>query len=110
MNQPELIDPGSFNRQMCVENYVHIADGCGGFVKQVQAIGTIWAKINPAKNRRLDKGDNAAIEVTHQISCRFNKDVEPGCFLITGSRRFLVHSITDLDETRRYIVCECTEQ
>ncbi len=110
MNAPNVIDAGSFNRQLSVENKIEIADGCGGFSRQFQAICTVWAKVSPASARRLERADNAVLQITHIVTLRFNKNIETGSRVVTGSRKFLVLSKRDLDETRRYMVCECQEQ
>lgn len=110
MSKPALIDAGRFNRQLSLENEVDVPDGMGGFSRSFQPVGTVWANICPKSAKQQVEGANLVANVTHEITIRFQAQVRTGSRFITGTRRFDVVAMRDLDETRRYLVCDCQER
>jgi len=104
------MDAGDFSRQLTVENETELPDGLGGFVNQYQSDGTIWAHIRPVSARQTIRADNDVAEITHRIIFRFRAGIVSGSRLVTGARRFDVLTVRDVDETRRYLECECVER
>lgn len=110
MSRGTTLDAGQFNRQLTIENELETPDGYGGHQCQYQADGTLWANIRPASSRSFLRADNESVELTHKIVFRFRTGVSFGTRLRTGSRIFEVLTVRDIDETRRYLECECVER
>lgn len=110
MSGPKKLDAGQFNRQLTVENEIESADGFGGFVSSYQSDGAVWAHIRPVSTRPVIRGDNDVVEISHKIIFRFRAGITTSTRFVTGTRRFDVQSVRDIDETRRYLECECVER
>lgn len=110
MKQSTIVDAGRFNRQLTIENEVEISDGCGGFITQFQAQGTVWASLCPLRSTQPLEADTKVTEHAYRITIRFRPDISGTTRFVTGTRRFQVISAQDLDETKRYIECECVEK
>ena len=110
MNRGVNLDAGQFNRQLTIENELEVADGYGGHSCQYQANGAVWANIRPVSARSVFRAENESVELPHKVVFRFRADVAFGTRLRTGSRTFEVLAVRDLDETRRYLECDCVER
>ncbi len=110
MTHTPIIDPGRFNRQLTIENEVSVSDGCGGFVTQMEAQDTVWADISPLRSSATVEAGTKTIEHTYRITIRFRPGISERTRFATGTRRFQVTSARDLDETKRYLECDCVEK
>lgn len=109
MSKRRIHDAGRFNRQLTLENEVSFADGCGGYVSRYEAQDTVWAHICPLQAGTIIRADNEVAKISHRIVVRFRPNISTRSRFVTGSRRFLVESVRDPDETRRYLECSCVE-
>lgn len=109
MSKQKTHDAGRFNRQLTLENEIEISDGCGGSVVRYEAQDTVWAHICPLQAGTITRADNEVTEITHRIIVRFRSNISSQSRFVTGSRRFLVETVRDPDETRRYLECACVE-
>ncbi|WP_455272253.1 phage head closure protein [Rhizobium herbae] len=84
-------------------------DGQGGIVPGFAPVTSVWARIEPVSVNEEEQADEAVFNVTHRIWIRFREDVQAGMRFRKGTRGFTVRTFHDPDETRRYLVCRCTE-
>lgn len=110
MSQPRLHDAGKFNRQLTIEDCVKVSDGFGGFSNQYIAVGSAWAQLCPEITKLEIAADRKAQKSSHRVVIRFRTGIVPGTRFVTGSRRFEVATVSDPDETRRYLECLVIEQ
>lgn len=110
MKQSRILDAGRFNRLLTIEDEVEISDGCGGFVTQFQAQGTVWASLCPLGSNQPIEAETKTSEHAYRITIRFRPGISTTTRFVTGTRRFEVISVRDLDETKRYIECDCVEK
>ncbi|MEO0329400.1 MAG: phage head closure protein [Pseudomonadota bacterium] len=110
MSKIKLFDPGRFNRQLSIQNINDVSDGCGGFLKQYQVEGSVWAHLCPVAARALTEAGADKQEISHRVIIRYRSGVNPGTRFTTGSRHFDVQTVHDPDETHRYLECEVIEQ
>lgn len=105
-----LIDAGSLNHEMTLEEPVATPDGAGGFTTVWTAIATVWARLEPLDPAREAWAGREAAEQTHKITLRFRNDVKQGMRLRKLMRMFPVLSVQDPDETGRFMICRTREE
>jgi len=110
MSTAQVHDAGRFNRQLSIENLVKIPDECGGFIKQYVIDGAVWAHLCPENTSLRIFGEQELQETSHKILMRFRNGIKRGTRFLTGSRKFEVVSVRDVDESRRYLECMVIER
>jgi len=104
-----FFDAGQLTARLDLESAVDIPDGQGG-VTQSHAVATsLWARIEPVSAEIAELGHVERQAVTHRVWIRQTDAVQPGMRFRKGSRIFLIRTIHDPDESRRYLVCRVTE-
>ncbi|URK88209.1 phage head closure protein [Rhizobium sp. RCAM05350] len=86
-----------------------VGDSQGGIVPGFAPVTSLWARIEPVSVNEEEQADETVFTVTHRIWIRFHEDVQAGMRFRKGMRVFTVRTFHDPDETRRYLVCHCTE-
>jgi SPP1 family predicted phage head-tail adaptor len=104
-----MVNPGDLRTQLALEQMTPVPDGAGGFGESWSGIATLFAKLEPVAARERFGADQALEEVTHRVTVRFRPDVASGMRLTWGTRRFLVLTVHDPDETGRYLVLRTRE-
>ena len=102
-------DPGTLSARLRLERPVESPDGQGGAVVGLEAVADVWARIEPLDADVEDVAGARRVIVTHQIRLRFRADVAAGMRLVKGTRRFVIESVRDPDETGRSLLCRCRE-
>lgn len=96
-------DPGWLRHRVVIETPEAAPDGAGGEAVTWQALGTVWALLEPAAaTERLVAGGLTGV-VTHTATMRFRDDVIGGMRLLYRGRRYRVLAAYDPDERRRYL-------
>ncbi|WP_438749460.1 phage head closure protein [Pararhizobium sp. O133] len=104
------LDPGQLSVRLDLEMRSDASDGQGGVVTTFTTFATLWARIEPVATRIEERSDEAVFSVTHRLWIRFRDDLSAGMRFRKGGRMFTVRAFYDPDETRRYLVCNCTEE
>lgn len=103
------LDPGQFSARLDLEMRSDTSDGQGGVVSNYAVIRSVWARIEPVAVTLDEVADAEGFTVTHRIWIRFCDDINVGMRFRKGGRVFMIRAFNDPDETRRYLVCRCTE-
>ena len=110
MSARMVVDPGALRVPMVLERGLQVDDGLGGQDETWLPVATVHARVE----RRSDRQDDTAgqdIETTlHAITIRHRADVESGMRLRLGARVFRIVTVTDPDETGRFLVCNTEER
>ena len=71
----------------------------------------VWAALFPLSGREVVARDGLHGVLTHEITLRYRAGVQPSMrFVGTGGRAFEIRAVRDLDERRRWLVCDCEER
>lgn len=104
------LDPGRLSRRVTLERPVETPDGQGGAAIAFAAVADLWALIEPLAMPEREAAGEARFEVTHAVWLRHRTDIVAGMRLLLAGRALAIRSFRDPDETRRYLVCRCTEE
>ena len=107
--RPLVLDPGQMSARLDLEMRDDAGDGQGGIVPGFAPVTSLWARIEPVSVNEEERADANVFTVTHRIWIRFRDDVQAGMRFRKGARVFTVRAFHDPGETRRYLVCRCTE-
>ncbi len=110
MSGSVIHDAGQFNRQLSIENQINVPDGFGGYARNYVVEGSVWARLCPEVTVLEVAADLKSQKSTHRVVMRFRSGIVAGTRLITGSRTFEVKTVSDPDETRRYLECMVIEK
>jgi SPP1 family predicted phage head-tail adaptor len=103
------LDPGQLSARLDLEQRDDAGDGQGGIVPCFAPVTSLFARIEPVSTNEEERADAEVFTVTHRIWVRFREDIAAGMRFRKGTRVFAVRTFHDPDETRRYLVCRCTE-
>lgn len=104
------VDPGQLSARLELEMRADAGDGQGGIVPGFAPVTSLWAWLEPVSVNAQERADTDMFIMTHRIWIRFREDIAAGMRFRKGARAFAVQAIHDPDETRRYLVCRCTEE
>lgn len=104
------IDPGRLRIELALQAPAQAPDGAGGFSESWTEIALVFAEIEPLAARDRFGAAQTLEEVSHRITMRHRGDVRSGMRFAKGSRRFLIRTVHDPDETGRYLVCRVQEE
>lgn len=102
-------DPGALSARLRLERPVETPDGQGGAVVGFEAVADVWARIEPLAAGVEEVAGAGRVIVTHHVWLRFRADLAAGMRFAKGTRRFVVESVRDPDETGRSLLCRCRE-
>ncbi|MBL0936179.1 MAG: phage head closure protein [Rhizobiaceae bacterium] len=105
----EFIDPGMLRTELIVEDAIESGDGAGGVVREWVEVATLFAHVEPVRARMRYGADQRQVDITHRITMRHRADIFRRMRFRRGERVFAIETITDPDETGRYLVCETRE-
>lgn len=105
----EFIDPGMLHTELIVEDAIESGDGAGGVVRAWVEVATLFAHVEPVRARVRYGADQRQVDITHRITMRHRADIFRRMRFRRGERVFAIETITDPDETGRYLVCETRE-
>jgi SPP1 family predicted phage head-tail adaptor len=105
----EFIDPGRLRTELAVEDVVSASDGAGGVRQDWVEVATLFAHVEPVRARMRFAADQHQVEITHRITIRHREGILRRMRFCNRGRVFQIRSISDPDETGRYLVCETRE-
>lgn len=107
---PLFLDPGLLRKRASLQVADLASDGSGGMVASWREIAEVSVRVEPVSVDSGERFDRREATITHRVICRARDDVERGMAFVLGSRRLVVVSVHDPDESRRYLVCRCREE
>lgn len=104
-----MLDPGMLRTELVLQQAVLADDGTGGNTQSWVETAVIFAHVEPLASRNSRRAGREIQETTHRITIRYRDGVEPGMRLVRNSRCFRIATVSDPDETGRYLVCRTVE-
>lgn len=104
---------GLLRHQVIVENPTRVADGDGGYTDTWAAASPspVWARIEPATARAIERQAGATIEgpIDSLVTIRHHAGVTMKTRLTFEGRRLFVRGIQNVQERYRWLVLACQE-
>ncbi|MEZ5810878.1 MAG: phage head closure protein [Rhizobiaceae bacterium] len=104
-----FIDAGMLRHELSLQAAVATGDGTGGYAESWVEIATVFARLVPVAVDSLFRADQRLERVTHEITIRHRDDVASGMRFERQGRTFLILTVSDPDETGRYLICTTRE-
>lgn len=103
------------NRRLVLETLETGTDGAGGFVSVWQALGTVWAQLEPAPVREAVIGDRIETVQPVQITLRAAPVGDPsrplvGQRLREAGRCYRIVGVSERDGRGTYLLCQTREE
>jgi SPP1 family predicted phage head-tail adaptor len=101
---------GRLRRRLTLEAANRTPDGGGGASETWTTIAQVWCDIRPKGGGESIEADALSGRVSHEITLRYRSGVVPPMRLVSGSRRFEIVAVIDIEERRRWLRCLCVER
>ncbi|MCF6322350.1 MAG: phage head closure protein [Rhizobiaceae bacterium] len=103
------VDPGKLRHRLSLEFQNEQPDGSGGFETDWKLVADVWGAIEPVTiSRQMEVGTENP-QIAHKITIRWRDDCLPQMRFTKSGRVFLINTVFDPDETKRYLICSCEE-
>lgn len=109
MRPGAVVDPGHLRMRLDLEEPAGEDDGQGGSTGEWRHVSGLWAKLEPAGILHLEQASQMQQTASYRVTLRHRTDVAIGMRFNRFERVFLILTVTDPDESGRYLVCECEE-
>jgi SPP1 family predicted phage head-tail adaptor len=107
---PLFLDPGLLRQRASLQVADLAPNGSGGTTATWREVAEVSVRVEPVSVDARERFGRREATITHRVICRARGDVERGMAFGLGSRRLVVVSVHDPDESRRYLVCRCREE
>lgn len=89
-----------------------IVEPGGGFTETPITVATVWASIEPATSRSVERRVGAQVEatITHLVTMRYLAGVTTKMRLLFGLRVFQIRGLQNLDERNVMLTLACEER
>lgn len=104
-----FLDAGQLTARLDLESPVETPDGQGGVTVSHAVESSHWARLEPVSADLVELGHVERERVTHRIWIRHAAGVTAGKRFRKGTRVFDILTVSDPDETGRYLVCRARE-
>lgn len=101
---------GRLRHRLSLERASRTADGGGGAAEDWITIAQLWGQIRPTGGDEIVDSDGLSGRISHEITLRYRTGIGPAMRLISGSRRFEIVAVIDIDERRCWLKCLCVER
>ncbi len=101
---------GRLRQRLALQAATRTPDGGGGASESWTTIAQLWAEIRPTGGTESFEADAVAGRVSHEITIRYRSGVAPAMRLVSGTRRFEILAVIDIEERRRWLKCLCVER
>lgn len=71
---------------------------------------TAWAKIEPINARETFESNRSVVEITHEITMRYRKDITRETMMKFKGRLFRIGHILNVNEANRFLQISATEE
>ncbi len=109
MNAPRL------NWSLVLEAQTQVPDGAGGYLRDWQPVGTVWAEMKAGTGREKDAFAVTVSRVPYRIVVRSSPNSSPsrpvaGQRFRKGMRVFNIHAVAEKGIDGRYLTCHTEEE
>ena len=101
---------GRLRRRLTLEAASRTPDGGGGAAESWTAIAQAWVDIRSKSGDETVHADARSGHVSHEITLRYRSGVVPAMRFVSGTRRFDILAVIDIDERHRWLKCLCVER
>lgn len=101
---------GDFRHRLTLQAADEIEDGAGGVTRTWEAIGQVWAAIEPLSLDDKLLADKRLGVLTHRFLLRHRTDVTLSHRFVLGLRVFIIRALRDPDQRGRLLECLVEEQ
>jgi len=103
------------SRRLTLEDPQRASDGSGGHVEVWQALGEIWAEIQPLTGRSKMQGGADLSLQRYRVTLRSSpigsaSRPRPDQRFRDGTRLFVIHAVAEADALGRYLTCFVQEE
>lgn len=105
----EFIDPGQLRHEVALESAALTTDGLGGHIESWTEVATVFARIEPIGATSEFGAGQTRETATHRFTIRHRGDVASGMRFKVNGPIFEILTVSDPDETGRYLVCRTRE-
>lgn len=103
------------NRALVLETPAELPDGAGGFARDWQVLGTLWAEVLAGSGSERAGGDLALSQAAYRITVRGAPvgsplRPRPEQRLREGTRVYHILAVTERDVCGRYLTCVAREE
>jgi len=107
--------PPVLSRKLTLEDPTRVSDGSGGHMETWQALGSVWAEIQPLTGRSKVQGGVDLSLQRYRITVRATpvgsaSRPRPDQRFRDGTRLFLIHAVAETDDAGRYLTCFVQEE
>jgi SPP1 family predicted phage head-tail adaptor len=106
------MDIGALRHQVTLQGPgALVADGDGGYTQTPATVGTVWASIQPATARDLERivANVEQANASHLVTIRYRDDVNTTTQVLYGTRVLKVTGMQNPDERNISLILICTE-
>ena len=96
---------GALSRRFVLELPLERPDGFGGVIRSYAPGPQVWGAIEMLAGTERMRADRPEQSLTHRITLRYREGVTGAMRLTSGLRRFAVRAASDLDGSKRDLVC-----
>lgn len=101
---------GDLRHKIKIQEAVRTGDGGGGAEVVWRDVAEVWARIEPASGREEINAEKRRGRISHMVTVRWRPGMQPTQRFVLGARVFLIESVTDPGERRRWLNCSCVER
>lgn len=105
-----FLDAGLFRHRALIERNDPVPDAMGGAQDRWVEVGETSVRVEPARADVEDDEGQRIGRVTHRVTLRQRAGLSRGMAFRLGTRRLVIRTIHDPDETGRYHLCRCEEE
>lgn len=101
---------GRLRHRLTLEAASRAPDGGGGAAETWTAVAQVWGRVEPTGGTEIADAGGLGGRISHEITLRFRTGLTPAMRLVSGSRRFGIVAVIDIDEHHRWLKCLCVER
>jgi SPP1 family predicted phage head-tail adaptor len=100
---------GALRRRVTLEAPVDTYDDLGGFKRDFAPLTQLWARIETQSDGQNFAEQRLEQLLRHAVTIRWRSDVSSGMRFDLRGRKLVIKGVTELDERRRLLLCQCEE-
>jgi SPP1 family predicted phage head-tail adaptor len=105
-----FVDPGDLRHELSLQAFEAVGDGAGGSTGVWVERARLPARVEPVGSDRVFAAGAYSQTATHRVTLRFRPGLAGGMRFEKSGRYFSILTVTDPDETGRYLVCRVSEE
>lgn len=105
-----MIKLSDLRHRLILEEPLLTGDGAGGSTISWMPRKTLWAKIKPKSGQETFNRDQQETIITHEITTRFDEEIEANMRLAKGGRIFQILAVLNQDEKNEWLTLLTREE